>query len=97
MIENLLLQFHKFPFAESIHSLQGIVIGILIARGYLADSLVRVMIALVLMSGFIAYETLEQYRIGDMGDLDVSAMLIAAWLSAMVTLVVHLLWTRKKS
>ena len=97
MLENLVLQFRRFPFAESIHMAQGIVVGILLARGYLKESLVRVGIALTLMAAFAVYEALEQLRIGDRGDLDFSAMLIAAWLSAMVTLGLHLLINRKKT
>lgn len=90
MLHNLLLQFHRFPGAESIHLAQGLVAGWLLVSGYIHQRAERVAIALVLLAGFCVYETLEQWRIGDNGDLDVSAFLIAMWLSAIMSLAIYL-------
>ena len=90
MFKSLILQVTAFPGAETIHSLQGAVVGYLLATGYLSDKLTRVGIAFTLMQGFAIYETLEQWRIGDSGDVDFQVMLMTAWLSAVITLAVHL-------
>lgn len=96
MFDELILQVTRFPGAEAIHSLQGVVIGVLLARGYLKGSLERVGIAIALMAGFAIYEGYERWRIMDEADVDFQVMLITAWLSAMITLAVHLLWGRNK-
>ena len=91
MLRNLVLQFAQFPGAETIHLLQGVVCGVLLVTGYLRSSTARVCIALTLMVGFAIYETLEQWRIGDSGDVDFQVMLITMWLSGAVTLGVKYL------
>ena len=95
VIEHLVLQFQRFPGAETIHSLQGVIVGILLARGYLKESLARVGVALTLMAAFAIYEGYERWRIGDEADLDFAAMLVAAWISTLVTLAIHLIRNRK--
>ena len=90
MLQNLIIQFSKFPGAESIHLLQGVVAGFLLANGYIRDSVARVCIALTLLAGFAIYEGYEMFRIKDEGDIDFQVFLITMWLSCCVTLAIHL-------
>ena len=92
MLRSLILQLTAFPGAESIHALQGVVVGVLLARAYLTERLEQAVIALTLMVGFAIYETLEQWSIGDRGDIDFQVQLIALWVSALVTIAVNLCW-----
>ena len=89
MLHGILLQFTKFPGAESIHLLQGVVAGWLLVSAVIDESLARATAALVILLGFCAYELAEMWRVSDNGDLDIQVFLIAMWLSAMVSLVVY--------
>ena len=96
MLKDLILQIAQFPGAESLHMLQGAVAGYLLVQGYLKDSVARVSIALTILVGFIAYETLEQWRIGDNGDLDTQAALISMWICGIITLAISLIRKAQK-
>ena len=96
MLRNMILQITAFPGAEAVHSLQGVVIGFLLARAYLEESLAQALVALTLLAGFCVYESLEQLRIADRGDIDVMVLLVTTWLSAVITLVVTLVYRWRK-
>ena len=96
MLQALLLQFAKFPGAETIHLLQGAVAGWLLASGYLANRTARIVLALALMKGFAIYEGYERWVIGDRADIDFQVFLIMMWLTASVTLVIGLWQQRNK-
>ena len=91
MLHNIILAFTQFPGAESIHLLQGVVAGFLLARAYLKQNIANVGIALTLLAGFAIYEGYERWRIGDNADTDFQVFLITMWLTATITLAVHLL------
>lgn len=96
MLENLILQFAKFPGAESIHGLQGAVAGYLLMTGVVKSKTAHVLTAMTLVVAFAIYEGFERWRIGDAADVDFQVALITAWLSACITLVVHLVYEHFK-
>lgn len=93
MLHDIILAFTKFPGAESIHLLQGVVAGCLLAVGYLKRELAYVGIALTLLAGFAIYEGYERWRIGDNADTDFQVFLITMWAACILTLAVTVLKT----
>ena len=91
MIESIVIQFRKFPGAETVHLLQGAVAGFLMVNGYIHQSVARVLIAFVIMTGFAIYEICERWRIGDEADIDFAVFLVTMWASMMITLAVYLI------
>ena len=88
MLHNIILAFTQFPGAESIHLLQGVVAGFLLARAYLKRNIANAIIALTLLVGFAIYEGYERWRIGDNADTDFQVFLITMWLTSSLTLMV---------
>ena len=92
MFQEIILAFHHFPGAETIHLLQGVVVGFLLATGYLKEKPARVIIALTLLIGFAIYEGYERWRILDNADTDFSIFLITSWITGIITFVCHVVW-----
>ena len=90
MLSNIILSFTKFPAAESIHLLQGAVAGYLLLTGVVKAKVAHVLTAMTIVVAFAIYEGYERWRIGDEADVDFQVALITAWLSAVITLVIHL-------
>ena len=90
MLHNVILAFTKFPGAESIHLIQGVIAGILLTQGYIHKCIARVGIALFVMVAFAVYEGYERWRIQDNADVDFQVMLITAWISAIITLAFYI-------
>lgn len=74
-----LVQFTKFPGAELIHSLQGVIVGILLVRSYIERCIAQAGIAFTILVGFAIYEGYERWRIGDEADIDFQVFLIFMW------------------
>ena len=81
MLENLVIQFTKFPGAEIIHSLQGAVVGILLVKAYCEKCVAQAWIAFTILVGFAIYEGYERWRIGDEADIDFQVFLIMMWVT----------------
>lgn len=95
MLHNIILAFTQFPGAESIHLLQGVVAGFLLARGYLKQCITHVAIAVTLLVGFAIYEGYERWRIGDNADTDFQVFLITMWLTSLLTLGIAVIRWKK--
>ena len=83
----------EYPVATIIHWLQGILVGWLVMRSpsrwhYLAY-------AIIATACFLAYESLEQARIGDRGDVDVLNFVVMVHTSAGVTALVRYIRGRR--
>ena len=88
-MSDLINQIISYPVSETIHSLQGIIAGWLLCHGLLRDKTSYVLGAFVVAFCFIAYEGLEQARIGDQGDSDVMMFWTATVITALIYDICH--------
>ena len=93
-MSDLIQQIKSFPIPEIIHSLQGWICGALAAHGVFKNQNSFVMAAILVAICFIAYESLEQLRIRDKGDVDVMVFAGTALFTGIIYSIIHF-WRKK--
>lgn len=93
MLEDIITSWTDFPLAETIHSLQGVIAGILLACAYIRreklESVVYTLIAMWILIAFDRYEETEQSGIGDKGWVDLKVFLVIAYISGFLTVAIY--------
>ena len=86
---DFLTQFLRYPDAEIIHALQGVLAGYLATRAIFKKEISDVLVALVITLGFAIYEGYERWRILDNADQDFEVFWVAAMVTGLVYTAVH--------
>lgn len=89
-----------YPIATCIHWAQGILVGWLVAQAHWKAHWHLIGYAFLATACFLVYETLEQLRIGDRGDVDVLNFAVMVHIAAGVTCAFHAgreRWKRRRS
>ena len=77
--------FQEYPFATALHWAQGVLVGWLLMRAIYRKNGYLLGYACVTCVCFLLYESLEQLRIADRGDVDVLNFALFVHLSAGAT------------
>ena len=85
------MTFREYPIPTLIHWFQGGLVGILVMQAHFKRHWHLLGYALVATAVFLCYESLEQARIGDRGDVDVLNFAVLVHLSAFFTASVHII------
>ena len=83
------LTWKDYPIATAIHWGQGLLAGWLLAQAHWKRHWHLIGYALLATLCFISYEALEQYRIGDRGDVDVLNFTVMLHVAAALTSLYH--------
>ena len=88
-MQDVITQIMNFPVAESIHSMQGYLVGWLLSHGVIKNKDAWGRAGFSAGTFFIAYELAEMWRISDQGDSDVMVFLATAWITGLLYAVAH--------
>ena len=86
----LITSWIKYPFSETVHCLQGVLTGWLATRAIFHREISDILVAILIATSFISYETLERWRIGDNADIDVMNFWIAAMATGFIYWIIRL-------
>ena len=91
------ITLREYPIPTLIHWAQGGLVGWLVAQAHFRKHWHLIGYALIATAVFLCYETLEQVRIGDRGDVDVLNFGLLVHASAFITMLYHQirLWKNK--
>ena len=78
-----------YPIPTLIHWFQGALVGFLVVQAHYRQHWHLVGYAVIATIVFLTYESLEQSRIADRGDVDVLNFAVLVHLSAFVTAIFH--------
>lgn len=87
----------QYPFATASHWAQGLLAGWLVAQAHWKKHWHLIGYALLTTVCFLVYESLEQYRIGDRGDVDVLNFALMVHVSAGITCIYHAIRNRRQN
>ena len=88
------ITFKDYPIPTLIHWMQGALVGWLVAQAHFRKNWHLVGYAIIATTTFLAYESLEQLRIGDRGDVDVLNFAVLVHLAAAITSAYYLIRKR---
>ena len=83
------ITLRDYPIPTLIHWAQGALVGILVAQAHFRKHWNLIGYALIATASFLCYESLEQARIGDRGDVDVLNFAMLIHISAACTAIYH--------
>ena len=83
------LTWSQYPVPTAIHWLQGLLVGFLLVQAHYKEHWHLIGYAALSTLCFLCYESLEQMRIGDSGDIDVLNFTFMLHVSAGITFLVH--------
>ena len=93
---NFLTDFVKYPAAEIIHWLQGIITGWCAAHGLWKKVSSSAIVALVITISFISYEVTEQWKVDDSAYRDIENYWLMAMLTGIFYTIYHFVDKRSK-
>ena len=80
-----------YPAQTLVHWAQGLLVGFLLVQAHFKQHWHLIGYAAIATICFISYESLEQVRISDRGDIDVLNFALMVHISAVLTAIYHLL------
>ena len=88
-----------YPIPTLIHWFQGALVGWLVAQSHFRKHWHLIGYAVIATATFLCYESLEQFRIADRGDVDVLNFAVLVHLSAGITAGYHAIrkWQDKEA